>query len=149
MQASSSRTPPKRDLGAYWVGQKVTMQGTGPWWSGHHFRAQIVDIRKEDETVKVQYPDGGYKRFELGVFENSLVAGNTPDVADFGSQAYEWYHEHYAPDKHEPEDLRTQLTIATNFFSKLNLIVNPIWISCANKGGNKILKSRYHPAKCI
>ena len=45
--------------------------------------------------------------------------------------------------------LRTQVTIAPNFFSKLILVVNPISISCSNKRGNKILKWGYHPAECI
>ena len=35
------------------------------------------------------------------------------------------------------------------FFSKLILIVSPIWTSYSNKGGNEILKSRCHPAECI
>ena len=46
--------------------------------------------------------------------------------------------------------LRTQLTIAAIVFSKLILNCKPnLEIPLFEQGGNKILKSRSHPAKCI
>ena len=54
-----------------------------------------------------------------------------------------------ASDSEVYRSLRTQLTIAPSLFSPLILIVNPVWISCSNNLGDKILKSRYYPAECI
>jgi len=42
----------------------VYIAGTGKWWAGHHFGAVVVDVRDSDQTVKVRYTDGGFKRFK-------------------------------------------------------------------------------------
>ena len=45
--------------------------------------------------------------------------------------------------------LRTQLTIAPNFFSKLTKLKTKFGISCSKEWVNRILKSIYHPVLCI
>ena len=45
--------------------------------------------------------------------------------------------------------LRSQLTIAPNFFSKLTKLKTKFGISCFKEGVNTILKSRYHPVLCV
>ena len=45
--------------------------------------------------------------------------------------------------------LRTQLTIAPNFFSKLTKLKTKFGISCSKEWVNTILKSIYHPVLCI
>jgi len=46
------------------TGQHIYMSGTGKWWEGQHFGAVIIDVRDSDQTVKVRYTDGGFKRFK-------------------------------------------------------------------------------------
>jgi len=55
------------------VGRHVYIAGTGQWWSGHHFGAVVVDIRESDNTIKVQYTDGGFKRFKVDVFRTLVT----------------------------------------------------------------------------
>ena len=45
--------------------------------------------------------------------------------------------------------LRTQMTIAPNFFSKLTKLKTKFGISCSKEWVNKILNSIYHPVLCI
>lgn len=46
------------------MGQHIYISGTGKWWEGKHFGAVTVDVRDSDQTVKVRYTDGGFKRFK-------------------------------------------------------------------------------------
>jgi len=63
---------PDAEAGEYVIGQHVRLQGTGKWYSGKAYYADVVDIT--DETVKVMYADGTYKRFDKKHFETLLSA---------------------------------------------------------------------------
>merc|ERR1719215_1976123 len=54
------------------IGNHVYIQGTGQWYAGQSFGAAVVDVRDSDDTVKVRFTDGGYKRFKTAEF-NALV----------------------------------------------------------------------------
>eukprot|EP00930_Biecheleria_cincta_P010434 TRINITY_DN11255_c0_g1_i2.p1 TRINITY_DN11255_c0_g1~~TRINITY_DN11255_c0_g1_i2.p1 ORF type:complete len:562 (-),score=80.91 TRINITY_DN11255_c0_g1_i2:243-1928(-) len=58
---------PKTQAGEYSIGQHVRLQGTGKWYSGRAYYAEVVDIT--DDTVKVMYADRTYKRFSKEQFE--------------------------------------------------------------------------------
>eukprot|EP00659_Diplonema_papillatum_P011908 gene11908-18365_t len=74
-----------------YAGEKVMLQGTGKWWSGALCRATIVDVRPEDSTVKVQYADGGFKRFPKHEFDQLRVGQDFGDGhLAFGTGTYEW-----------------------------------------------------------
>ncbi|CAK0863223.1 unnamed protein product [Prorocentrum cordatum] len=51
------------ELDSWQVGQHVYIAGTGRWWAGSSFGVRIVDVRRSDSMLKVQYSDGGFKRF--------------------------------------------------------------------------------------
>ena len=55
------------------AGERVLLNGTGSRWGGGAFRATVYDVRKEDKTVKVQYDDGGFKRFSREEFDTLLL----------------------------------------------------------------------------
>lgn len=43
------------------LGEQVWLKGTGEYWAGHQFSANIVDIQppgrgEKADTIKVQYP---------------------------------------------------------------------------------------------
>eukprot|EP00746_Dinoflagellata_sp_MGD_P016006 gnl/MRDRNA2_/MRDRNA2_135895_c0_seq1.p1 gnl/MRDRNA2_/MRDRNA2_135895_c0~~gnl/MRDRNA2_/MRDRNA2_135895_c0_seq1.p1 ORF type:complete len:563 (+),score=97.50 gnl/MRDRNA2_/MRDRNA2_135895_c0_seq1:115-1803(+) len=95
------------DLDAY-VGQDVVLRGSGRRWGSNTYSATIVNIRGSDSTVKVQYRDGGFKRFPLATFENMRVDRGLMEL-DYGSQAYEWYFENYAPDLEFEDPLKAEL----------------------------------------
>eukprot|EP01062_Namystynia_karyoxenos_P019218 TRINITY_DN17206_c0_g1_i1.p1 TRINITY_DN17206_c0_g1~~TRINITY_DN17206_c0_g1_i1.p1 ORF type:complete len:485 (+),score=183.29 TRINITY_DN17206_c0_g1_i1:80-1534(+) len=87
--ATSAPPPPPRQP---FVGDVVYLEGTGRWWAGSKFRATVADVRTDDDTVKVRYDDGGYKRFPKEKFIQ-LVASDWEDgdgEGDFGSEPYEW-----------------------------------------------------------
>eukprot|EP01065_Artemidia_motanka_P017570 TRINITY_DN2100_c4_g1_i1.p2 TRINITY_DN2100_c4_g1~~TRINITY_DN2100_c4_g1_i1.p2 ORF type:complete len:507 (+),score=159.08 TRINITY_DN2100_c4_g1_i1:91-1521(+) len=75
------------------LGDVVLLEGTGRWWAGSKFRATVCDMRESDDTVKVRYDDGGYKRFQRNQFL-ALVSGNwQQDMGsneEFGTEPYEW-----------------------------------------------------------
>ena len=45
------------------VGERVLVEGTGPWWRGHVYVATVADVRDGPDggTVKLRYLDGGHK----------------------------------------------------------------------------------------
>lgn len=51
--------------------------------------------------MKVQFSDGGYKRFQRNQFNDVVLGNDNSQRLNFGSQAYEWYYENYAPDREE------------------------------------------------
>lgn len=60
------------------VGQKLVLKGTSARWAGEGrqvttYQATVVEVRSSDDTVKVQYADGGYKRFARKDFAASVV----------------------------------------------------------------------------
>lgn len=65
------------------VGDAVFLEGTGRWWAGLAFRAVVADVRPSDDTIKVRYADGGYKRFSCAEFA-ALVkhSDDLPSVRD-------------------------------------------------------------------
>ena len=97
------------------------MKGSGEYWSGNQFQAHIVDIGTEGEkkdTVKVQYADGGFKRFPVDKFSQLIVeSGDADERLDFGTQDYEWAADQYSPAKQldsELDDLETKLKACIN-----------------------------------
>lgn len=78
-----------------YVGQRVYLQGTGTWWSGSNFAATIVDINDDNHTVKVQYTDGGFKRFAKEEFNSLLICEDVDHDLHFGTRDYEWSHDQY------------------------------------------------------
>jgi methylglyoxal synthase len=54
------------------VGARVMLSGTGPRFEGRTFLVTVVDKRDSDNTVKVQYDTGGFKRLNLDEF-NALI----------------------------------------------------------------------------
>jgi len=99
------------------MGEHVVLKGTGTYWAGNEFKAHIVDVRGDEEgeranTVKVQYRDGGFKRFPTKDFEELCVGTGDHDQSDFGTQDYEWADDQYAPAKQldsELDDYQQQL----------------------------------------
>eukprot|EP00808_Paulinella_micropora_P027296 g52307.t1 len=45
------------------VGEQILLRGTGGFWGDRIYPATVVQISEDDDTVKVQYYDGGFKRF--------------------------------------------------------------------------------------
>ena len=60
-----------------------------------------------------------------------------------------WLHRFLVNNLLLQELLRTQLTIAPNFFSKLTKLKTKFGISCSKEWVNTILKSICHPVLCI
>eukprot|EP00457_Paulinella_chromatophora_P008194 gb/GEZN01008223.1/.p1 GENE.gb/GEZN01008223.1/~~gb/GEZN01008223.1/.p1 ORF type:complete len:454 (+),score=90.89 gb/GEZN01008223.1/:29-1390(+) len=48
------------------VGQQIMLKGTGRYWGGGIYPVTVVEVA--DNTVKVHYSDGGYKRFPTAEF---------------------------------------------------------------------------------
>lgn len=81
------------------VGKEVSLRGSGKWWAGGKgYRAIVQDIRSSDNSVKVQYlQDKGFKRFTEAEFRELVIHNDSS--SDFGTEAFEWYHENYNPDQ--------------------------------------------------
>jgi len=69
----------------YRVGDPIFIEGTGRYWRGSTFRAVVADVRPSDNTVKVRYSDGGYKRFDRE--ELTPLVRTSSDVGHEGSLA--------------------------------------------------------------
>jgi len=83
-----------------YLGERVSLRGDGKWWGGDQYEAHVVDIGTGDKagTIKVQYADGGFKRFKKEQFDELLVAvGDSDAFSDFGSKDYEWADDQYNP----------------------------------------------------
>merc|ERR1712086_1074570 len=97
-------------------GELVWIKGTGQYWSGSSYQAHIVDAPNKGEkagTVKVQYADGGFKRFPKSDFETLVVQIGAEDASNFGTADYEWADDQYAPATQldtELDDLRLKMT---------------------------------------
>lgn len=57
---------------------RVKVRGTGRW-AGMLYRAEVVDVRRSDDTVKVKFDDGGFKRFPAASFAVDVQTAMTPD----------------------------------------------------------------------
>ena len=81
---------------SYNVGDRVLVTGTGRWWAGKTFNAVITDVR--DDSVKVRYDDGGFKRFSFADFAK-LAQPATEDkpAMRYGSQPFELDVDHVSP----------------------------------------------------
>ena len=80
------------------------------------------------------------------VLDGALTSEQTDVVKSFVQQPT--FKQAYANQSGEIF-LRTQLTIAPIFFSKLTKLKTKFGISCFKEGVNTILKSRYHPVLCV
>jgi len=100
----------------YQKGEAVWLKGTGTYYAGCEYQAHIVDMPTSGEkagTVKVQYADGGFKRFQREELQQLLVHTGVHDASDFGMKDYEWSDDQYAPAKQldsELDDLRHKMT---------------------------------------
>lgn len=118
MSWAGKRTDSDNNTGGipYYVGQYVLLAGTGTRWGGGCFRATIEDIRADDDTVKVKYDDGGYKRFPRSEFVG-ILAGDADDDNSlaFGTRDFEWSDDVYNPvvqSKSELNSLHEQMNAA-------------------------------------
>ena len=84
------------DVSRLSVGDGVVIRGTGRYWAGINYSATVVDVREEDNTIKVRYADGGYKRFARAQFEE-LVVKCDDDDDHYRFRAYEMVDEMYDP----------------------------------------------------
>lgn len=65
------------------VGSHVYIQGTGKWYQGDSFGAVVVDVRDSDDTVKIRFTDGGYKRYKTADFQGLVTeAEYTPEMPE-------------------------------------------------------------------
>ena len=99
------------------VGERVLLSGTGSRWGGGAFRATVHDVRKDDNTVKVQYDDGGFKRFPRADYDALRMGADVDDDTSlaFGTQDFEWSDDQYNPVmevNNEVSDLKRQLETA-------------------------------------
>jgi hypothetical protein len=102
----------------YSVGDPVVLQGTGKHWKGLNYSAVVVEVRTSDNTIKVRYSDGGYKRFSMADFNEQVLQG---DKSPYKLESYELDEDHYDPTAEAVEivgSLRTKLNnaiLAKNF----------------------------------
>jgi hypothetical protein len=68
----------------YRVGEKLHLQGTRSW-RGKQFIAEVQDVRLHDNTIKVKYEDGGYKRFTSPELESTLAIAKPMSSANTAS----------------------------------------------------------------
>jgi len=78
------------------VGQNIFIRGTGRWYHGSSYSAKVIDVRESDNTVKIRYLDGGYKRFKADELNQLIITNNVErnSVVDV-LQAYELSHDQY------------------------------------------------------
>jgi len=75
------------------LGDNVTVKGVGARWSHSHYSVVVVDVRESDDTVKVKYTDGGYKRFPYADFQAVFVEDEDP----YKFSACELFSDQYDP----------------------------------------------------
>jgi len=102
-----------------YVGKSVLVKGVGRRWKDGFYKAKIADIREDDDTIKIQYASGGYRRFPKAQFEELLhspTPGESQDSdLEFGSASYELDFEYADPIfeiKQEVGTLRSQIHAA-------------------------------------
>lgn len=59
------------------INQNLYIRGTGRWYHGQSYSAKVVDIREEDDTVKIRYLDGGFKRFKRSELQALIIDPKT------------------------------------------------------------------------
>eukprot|EP01080_Neovahlkampfia_damariscottae_P000251 gene251-4497_t len=91
----------------YFVGEPVTVQGTGKYYGGVNYAAVIVDIRESDNTVKIHYTEGGYKRFPCEEFKKLIVEGSNDEDAAYRLKSYEMDEDYYDPTAEAVEQVGT------------------------------------------
>jgi len=75
------------------VGETVHVHGTGRRWTGATYSAVVMDVRTEDNTAKLRFADGGYKRYDMDTL-TGLMTGE----AKYAMEAYEMNSDdHYDP----------------------------------------------------
>jgi hypothetical protein len=98
------------------LGEKVILKGEGNRWQGLQFSATVVDVRESDNTVKVQYTDGGFKRFPAAVYTKLLsedtVASGDKSLSTLRS--YELSDDVYSPEEFTVGDDMARLRAALN-----------------------------------
>jgi len=76
-------------------GQTVFVNGTGRWYHGSSYSATVVDIREDDDTIKIRYTDGGFKRFKRSEFEELQIKAEERGSILGTIQAYELIDDQY------------------------------------------------------
>eukprot|EP00039_Didymoeca_costata_P027361 m.18274 g.18274 ORF g.18274 m.18274 type:complete len:497 (-) comp6262_c0_seq1:63-1553(-) len=102
----TTQAPSSRQNSTPYIGERVLLRGTGTRWLGGCFRATVVDFRESDNTVKVQYDDGGYKRFAYDEFRTVMAGGGEDDHLEFGTHDFEWADDQFNPVMHVESDLQ-------------------------------------------
>merc|ERR1712216_392726 len=90
------------------VGERVLLKGDSQWWGGSQYEAYVIEIGSGEKagTIKVQYADGGYKRFKTEKFK-SLLVPEDDYVVNYGSKNYEWADDQYSPAHELDSELET------------------------------------------
>lgn len=81
------------ETNTHFLGEKINIKGVGRRWALSNYPVVIVDIREEDNSIKVKYADGGYKRFPLSQFQTLIIDSN----ATYKFQNYEMLGDQYDP----------------------------------------------------
>ena len=84
-----------KTLNHHYVGEKVYVKGTGKRWTGSEYSATIVDVK--EGTIKLQYDDGGFKRFTNEEFNDVLMSIDQFDNSKFGVLDCEWSDDQFNP----------------------------------------------------
>ena len=78
------------------LGNNLFIRGTGRWYHGSSYSAKVVDIRESDDTIKIRYLDGGFKRFKREELEKLIIdAGASRNSIVDVLQVYELSHDQY------------------------------------------------------
>lgn len=82
---------PSVRIGTFRVGDAVFLEGTGRWWAGSTFRAVIADVRASDDSIKVRYSDGGFKRFPRAEFVSLVRKADDVAGSEFAPSALDTF----------------------------------------------------------
>lgn len=106
------------------IGDNLFLKGTGRWYQGDGYSAKVVDVRESDDTVKVRYLDGGYKRFKRGELSKLLIdpKHNEKSIVDV-LQAYEMSHDQYD----------AGLSRLTDSYDRINTLDSQVASAVANR----------------
>ena len=77
------------------TGETVFVKGTGRWYHGSSYSATVVDVRPDDDTVKIRYTDGGFKRFSRVEFEKLRIKPEDRGSITGTIEAYELIDDQY------------------------------------------------------
>merc|ERR1711935_312317 len=77
------------------TGETVFVKGTGRRYHGSSYSATVVDVRDNDDTIKIRYTDGGFKRFSRAEFERLRLKPGDRGSITGTIEAYELRDDQY------------------------------------------------------